>query len=404
MAMHLSEASEVLDDRIDELSILVQAHHSLPDDAFGNPASQSTSEIVAVGRIASDSLDSRLNAASLVLETSRRMGAGLRVPLKMDAVPSYEFFPGQVVALRGVNAAGEYFSVKEILEIPNLPPAVSKPAMIDIHNDRLRGGPDAVEEDGTRPLTILFASGPYTADDNLHFEPLRALCDQATSEVADAVVLTGPFIDLEHPLVASGDFDLPADLNVDPDAATLTTVFRGLVSPHLQRLVNALPGITIILVPSVKDAISKHVTWPQEALPRKELGLPAKKARLVPNPVTISLNELLVGLSAQDVLSELRQEETVGPKPRTPNLLNRLPRHLVEQRHFFPLFPPVSRARLPKTGVADTLPIGAMLDTSYLKLGEWLNVKPDILITPSALPVFAKVGHPFLLTICKLGT
>ena len=38
------------------------------------------------------------------------------------------------------------------------------------------------------------------------------------------------------------------------------------------------------------------------------------------------------------------------------------------------------------------LPLGTMLDTSYLKLGEMLNVRPDVLITPSVLPGTVKVG------------
>src|SRR5271155_1555235 len=40
MAMKSSEASEVLDDRIDEFMQLVQAHHNLEDSAFGSAASQ----------------------------------------------------------------------------------------------------------------------------------------------------------------------------------------------------------------------------------------------------------------------------------------------------------------------------------------------------------------------------
>jgi DNA polymerase alpha subunit B len=32
-----------------------------------------------------------------------------------------------------------------------------------------------------------------------------------------------------------------------------------------------------------------------------------------------------------------------------------------------------------------------MLDLSYSKLGEWWNVRPDVLITPSLLPPFVKV-------------
>ena len=408
MAMHLSEASEVLDDRIDEFAAAVQAHHNYPDSAFGSAASQDTSEVIAVGRIASDSPDARLNRASLVLETSRRVGAGLRVPLRVDAVPSFEFFPGQIVALRGVNASGDYFSVKEILSMPLLPVPASRAAALDAHRKRL-AGPDAVDEAGAGsdppPLAVLIGAGPYTADDNLDYQPLHELCDRAAATYADVLVLTGPLLDVEHPLVAAGDIDLPADLDVDEDSATLTTAFRGIVSPALQRLASAVPTITILLVPSVRDAISRHVSWPQEQLPgRKELGLP-RQVKLLSNPVTVSVNEVIVGVSAQDVLSELRRSETFGPQPRNSNLLARLSRHVVEQRHFFPLFPPLERrviapladAAADADADADAnadLAVhstGAMLDASYLKLGEWLNVRPDVLILPSSLPPFAKV-------------
>ena len=388
MAMHLSEASEVLDDRIDVFMSLVQAHHSLEDSTFGNAASQSTSEIVAVGRIASDTLEGKLNSASIVLETSRRMGAGLRVPLKLDSIPSYEFFPGKIVALRGVNASGEYFSVKEVLGMPLLPPAASLPGTLDELNARL-GAEDGDSGEGA-PLNILVASGPYTTDDNIAFEALQAICDKASSTYADALILMGPFLDLEHPLLASGDFELPEDATYEPDKATLNDVFRILIGTPLRRLAQQVPGINIILIPSVRDAVSKHVSWPQEAVSRKELGLP-KQAKFVTNPVMLSLNEVVVGISSQDILYELRQEEVVCGKPTAGNLLARLSKYLIEQRHFYPLFPPVGREFLPKSGTMDGLATGATLDTSFLKLGEWLNVRPDVLIIPSALSPFAKV-------------
>ena len=391
MATHLSEASEVLDDRIDEFMNLVQIHHGLEDSAFGNAASQSTSEIVAVGRIASDMLEGKLNSASIVLETSRRMGAGLRVPLKLDSIQSYEVFPGKIVALRGVNASGEYFSVKEIISVPLLPPAASLPNTLDELNARL--GVDTDESGDNTPLNIMVASGPYTTDDNLAFEPLQTICDKASSSYTDALILTGPFLDLEHPLLASGDFDLPEDATYEPDKATLNDVFRILIGAPLKRLAQQVPGINIILIPSVRDAVSKHVSWPQEAVPKKELGLP-KQARFVTNPVMLSLNEFVVGISSQDILYELRHEEVVGGKLTAGNLLARLPRYLIEQRHFYPVFPPVAREHMPKSGAMDGLATGAMLDTSYLKLGEWLNLRPDVLIVPSTLSPFAKVNEP----------
>jgi DNA polymerase alpha subunit B len=397
MAMKSSEASEILDDRIDEFMQLVQKHHDLDDSAFGSAARQSTNEIIAVGRIASDSLVGKLNESSLVLETSRRMGGGARIPLKVDGIPGYQFFPGQIVALKGTNASGEDFRVSEVLNIPLLPGAASTPAGLETHNQRLRGDPDSMDSDTPpAPLNIIIASGPYTADDNLDFEPLHALCSQAADSYADVLLLTGPFLDIDHPLIASGDFDLPEEAMDEPDTATMSTIFKHLISPAFARLVSSNPHITILLVPSVKDAISKHVSWPQEPFPRKDLGLPKTGVRIIGNPMTLSLNEIQIGVSSQDILTELQRSEVKGGKYRDSDALTRLPRYLIEQQHFFPLFPPLDRESLPKTGTASGIPAGAMLDISYLKLGEMFRVRPDILVVPSALSYFARVNSHIL--------
>ena len=384
MAMKLSESSEVLDERIDEFMEIVQKHNNLPDQDFGNAAAQSTNEIVAVGRIASDTPEGKLNAASLVLEMSRRTGAGRRIPLKLDALEQYQFFPGQIVALRGTNASGEYFTVKEILPAPFLPSPVSSIQTLGSINERLEVSEESVS---SQPLNIHFASGPYTADDNLDFEPLQALCSKAADDMVDAMVLTGPFLDIEHPLLATGDFDLPDVKDIDHDA-TMSTLFRLWISAPLQTLCAAVSSITVILVPSVRDAISKHVSWPQEQLPKAILGLP-KQVKMVPNPCMISLNETVVGISSQDILNELRREQlSMGVNGQ--DLLRGLPRHLIEQRHFFPLFPPVAREHLPKAdGMVAT---GACLDVGYLKLAEWPHVRPDVLLIPSILTPFVAVN------------
>ncbi|KAH9999153.1 DNA polymerase subunit alpha B [Xylariaceae sp. FL0662B] len=398
LAMKSSEASEILDDRIDEFLILVKDHHNLDESEFGSAASQSTTEVVAVGRIASDSSEGKLNAASLVMETSRRTGGGRRIPLSLEKLNSrYQFFPGQIVAFRGINSSGHEFVVHKVLELPLLPNAASTPATIETHRERLRGGPDAMDsDDEPAPLNIIFGAGPYSADDNLDFEPLHALCSQAADTYADALVLTGPFIDVDHPLIATGDFDLPEGAMVEPDTPTMSTVFKYMISPALHRLVAANPHITILLIPSVRDVIDKHVSWPQEPFPRTDLGLQTTAVRIIGNPMTLAVNEMVLGISSQDILWDLRHEELIGERPVDPNVQSRISRYLIEQRHYFPIFPAVDRQKLPKTGTADGLPTGAMLDTSYLKLGEMINVRPDVLIVPSALPPFARVVESVL--------
>ncbi|KAF7554043.1 hypothetical protein G7046_g6930 [Stylonectria norvegica] len=389
LAMKLSEASEILDDRIDDFTALVQEKHNIDETAFGSAASQSTTEVVAVGRIASDAPEGKLNAASLVLETSRRTGMGLRVPLKMDKIPSWSFFPGQIVAFRGSNASGNEFVVNEILDVPLLPGAASTSEALEAHREKLRGGPDAMDSDADPvPLNLVFASGPYTTDDNLDFEPLHALCSQAADTYADVLVLSGPFLDIDHPLIATGDFDLPEEATFDPDTATMTTVFKYLFSPALIRLTASNPSLTIILVPSVRDVLAKHVSWPQDSIPRKDLGLP-KSVRIVTNPMTLSINELVLGVSSQDILSQLRSEEVA--KGGQGDLMGRLCRYLVEQRHYFPLFPPTDRGRLQKTGTEEGVATGSVPDLSYVKLGEMVKVRPDVVMVPSLLPPFAVV-------------
>lgn len=386
MAMHLLTASGVLDDRINDFKALVQSHHQLDDAAFGDATCQGTSEIIAVGRIASDALEGKLNAASLMMETSRRAGNGRRVLLKVGSI-SHEFFPGQIVAVRGTNASGKYFSVNEILEIPLPPASASLPSALDAWNQRLGTEEDQDAQSSSLTLNVLFASGPYTTDDNLAFEPLHALCEKAETTSADVLFLTGPFLDLEHPLLASGNFELPDDPSIEPDNATLTDAFRLMVGAAITRLARAVPSITIILVPSARDAVNKHVAWPQEPFTKRELGLP-KQARVVSNPIALSLNEITVGVTAQDVLFDLRQEEAVVGRPKEGDILARLPCHLIQQRHFSPIFPPGDRAALPKIGAQ--VATGMPLDVSYFQLGE-MNVRHDILVTPSALPSFAKV-------------
>ena len=390
MAMHLSEASEILDDRIDAFQLLIQEYLNLEDSAFGNAANQSTEETIAVGRIASDTLEGKLNAASLLLETSRRTGAGLRVPLKVDSV-SHEFFPGQIVAVRGINASGKYFSVSEVLETPLLPVTASLPSELDATNQRLGIQDDESANDPSNALNVILASGPYTADDNLAFQPLHTLCEKAAETYADMLILVGPIFDIEHPLLASGDFDLPDDPNIEPDKATLTDAFRILIGAPLRELVQKVPSITITLIPSTRDSINKHVSWPQEMFTgKKELGLP-KQVKLVSNPATVVINGIVVAITAQDVLYDLRRETLVVGRSKENNVIVRLLGHLMEQRHFYPLYPPTDRTLLPKTGLDYGIATGTPLDVSYLKLGEWMISRPDMLITPSALAPFTKV-------------
>jgi DNA polymerase alpha subunit B len=263
MYQKLTEASEALDERIDEFAAAIQEHYSLPDEAFGDASVASPAETVAVGRIVSDSPEGKFNASSVCLESSRMAGGGVRTPLKLDRIASFSFFPGQIVAVKGVNSSGGYFQVHEVLEPPKLPPAATSTAELA-----------ATAQKG--PVTVFIASGPYTTQDNLAFEALDELCNKAAELQPDVVILTGPFIDSAHPLVQAGDFEL------EDDEGTLEDLFRQQISRKINRIKNSM----VLLIPSVRDAVSKHCAFPQDRLNRKFLGLGDVYDPLDPSPST----------------------------------------------------------------------------------------------------------------------
>lgn len=98
-------------------------------------------DIVVVGRITHDADSSaetsvRLNEASLTLESSRAMGSGARIHLRFDTnvrmkgmkrgIGGMGVFPGAIVALRGRNGGGGWFTVTEVL------PVRVEPSVLDV--------------------------------------------------------------------------------------------------------------------------------------------------------------------------------------------------------------------------------------------------------------------------------
>jgi DNA polymerase alpha subunit B len=79
----------------------------------------------------------------------------------------------------------------------------------------------------------------------------------------------GPFIDSSHPLVKVGDLD-----------ETPTEIFRNQVASRLSTFTEDCPATAVIVIPSVRDMVSRHVAFPQAMLEKSpELGLPKVRSR-----------------------------------------------------------------------------------------------------------------------------
>jgi hypothetical protein len=134
-----------------------------------------------------------------------------RVKLELKDIESYSLFPGQVILVQGTASSGRVIVAKRLVEGVPRPLPMSSPAkLLEYHhnNRHYQSG---------QPLHIIVAAGPYTTSENLLYEPFEALLTHIIRVKPDVVVLTGPFVDVNQPLLESGDVvldDLDDDDNV----------------------------------------------------------------------------------------------------------------------------------------------------------------------------------------------
>ncbi|KAG4106595.1 DNA polymerase alpha/epsilon subunit B-domain-containing protein [Neocallimastix lanati (nom. inval.)] len=419
MYTKLSDLSDILDERIDYISELIRDHNGIEE--FANPYQIINEDFYTAGRICYDIIDIldastvKNNENSVLIEPSKRIASGHKIRLNFSKLANegkqYTLFPGQIIGVKGTNPTGKCIEVSEIIEPPSLPIPTSPSSDILQYYTDCKG----------QPLSIFVASGPYTCEDSLNYEPLAELFEKyIIPEKPDILILMGPFIDDRHPKIQNGDTELtPEDL------------FSKYISPHIVKFYMESAHSKIIIIPSNNDIITNSVCFPQPPLDsemmmsrsnqfnkdknqqilntrrvqkRKCLGLPVdeKGERIFyyPNPVQFQVNDIVFAVCNNDILTHLSKEEvshssfqfgsptkgSFSPKPKlnsNPNSSNRsfdkisrLTRHLLQQRSFYPLFPPA-------------------LDEANIiynqSKGFDIDIKPDVLILNSAQRRFAKI-------------
>lgn len=251
-------------------------------------------------------------------------------------------------------------------------------------------------------LKVIATCGPYFADDSFSLELLEDFISRINTEVKPHVlILFGPFIDITHPLIASGK--LPNFPQFKTQPKTLDELFLKLFTPILKTI---SPHIQVILIPSTRDAISNHAAYPQASLIRKALQLPKKNFKCVTNPSSFQINEIYFGCSNVDTFKDLK-EVIKGGTTSSRYRLDRVSEHILQQRRYYPIFPGSIRTRIKSNNIQVKKESnnvkgneekvyehisGADLDVGYLGLTEFAGgFTPDIMIIPSDLQYFARV-------------
>ncbi|TFK20610.1 alpha DNA polymerase [Coprinopsis marcescibilis] len=382
----ISERSQVLDQVIDDFAELIKEHYEIEE--LADPSSTTDEEVTIVGRITLDtevSSLSKLSEASLVIESSRMLSSGARVPLRLEpairirgavrGTRNHGFFPGQIVALQGKNGGGGYFLATTILSIPPLKPS---PASLGISN------PKADPSLGEKPTSVCIASGPYTSDTDLLYKPWRTFLESVTSRKPHALILIGPFIDSAHPRIRNGESDtLPS------------SIFQARFMNPIRKFLTVSPSSIVVLIPCVRDMISDHCVFPQKEFSSEITG---GDPRIIvqPNPARFLINDISFAVTSVDTIYHLRKDECLKlgteHQPLVPKEgelasdgMGNLCRQMLNQRSFYPVFP-----------VPEELSHEINLDVSHLDDARMvddgdIDYAPDVLIVPSRFKRFDKI-------------
>ncbi|GAA0154934.1 DNA-directed DNA polymerase [Lithospermum erythrorhizon] len=328
-----------------------------------DPTVASQKTVFAVGMICCEE-EGRLKEKPIMLQSSVEHSGGQRVRLDLQKVEQFSLFPGQVVGIEGHNPSGHCLIASKIID--HIPLTVStdgntrptkKQATQELQSADL---PPATPE-----ISLIVAAGPYTTIDNLFFEPLTELLAYAKRKEPQMLILSGPFIDSEHPEIKKGSINLTYD-----------EMFQREIIGRLQDYVECMGStVLVILVPSVRDAHHDFV-FPQppfEVYPSEI----RHQIHSITNPGTFSANQVNVACCTVDILKQLSAEEiSRNATGESKHRLTTIANHLWNQRSFYPLYPP-----------AEAVPVDFSLAAEVLEISSI----PDILIIPSDLANFVRV-------------
>lgn len=388
MYTSLSERVSALEFHRESLQADMCEAYNIPLESIQPLGTASQEPIWVSGRVQCETAEGKINKASIVLQ-----GSGRRVQLDVSELSSFSLFSGQVVLVEGVCSNGKKITAKRIIEGVNKPKLTSLPSkLLEFHH--------SAQYQGGEPLKIMTASGPFTPSDNLNYQPLLDFLSQVVSLKPDVVILTGPFVDVSQPLLASGDVTLEDEENgISPHNASFEMVFiekvirDGFMSLFNNEEDGEIIPTNFILIPSLLDGHHEMV-FPQPPFGDRDrvvteyfeeplgiLNIPfskdkdiRKRVHLMPNPSMFRVNEVLFGVCSNDLLFSMSSDEI--SQGIEGNRLLRLSSHILQQQSFNPQFP---------------VPSNLLSQVDFRQQKHWkLKLNPDILILPSKLSVLAK--------------
>lgn len=382
---------EALRARVSSVSsaILTRAEHTRPADAT-QPLPPCRPEaffvaspdlVLAAGRVRADDADpdggaggGRINAMSAKLESVEGNVVHLDLSrVQGDKARSFFLCPGMVVVVEGVNTNGRTLDVHAI------------------HDNALPSpqyGPCPARDSTAPPfVSVLAAAGPFCTNGNLRFEPLMDLLGVMERTRPHAVLLSGPFVPVKHPLV-HGRTIMP-----------FVDILRSRVVQPIQDAMARMRAEgghvpVVVMQPGLDDACAAVVV-PQPAL-RVDGISDGEKVTFVGNPAVIELGgemevaedgdeggdvsrtkwRATVGMSALPAIQDMAADCVNWGGDRFEGIAG----CMVRQRSMYPVCP--GGADVPMdAGLMDGLNVPTFEESGSV----------DVLVVPSRVKAFAKV-------------
>ncbi|XP_047441919.1 DNA polymerase alpha subunit B [Mugil cephalus] len=340
MFQRLRDVRNVLTEKIEELGEGLRSHFNIEE--FSPVSLPAQDSITVLGQVCCDS-NGKLNAQSVLLEAGPEQG-GQQVPIDLSELKEYSLFPGQVVVMEGMNTTGRKLVASKLYEGVPLPFYT----------------PNVKMETDEEPLNVLVACGPYTPSDSLTFDPLLDLIGVIVRDRPDVCILLGPFVDSKHEQI---------------EKSQVTETFETIFSRCIESIVDGTRsvGCRLVFVPSQRD-IHHHFIYPQPPFTLPNMNKDqAQRVTLVPDPCTLLIDGVTLGLTSTDILFHMGAEEiSCGTGS---DRFSRILKHMLTQRSYYPLYPPVEEVNM---------------DYEKFQTFGQMPLTPDVLIVPSELRYFIK--------------
>lgn len=216
-----------------------------------------------VGRICNEAHNGKINSTSVVLEGSSSSCGGARVNVDLSHMQKkeqqqngYSLFPGQIVAIEGINGTGRKIMATKIKEGVSVPPASSSVKSIQKHY----GVDSDKQEQVIAPLKVMSACGPFTTAKSMDYAPFVDLMNVVLEENPDVVILAGPFVDVRQEAVQSGRVTCDEEGEEQDVVVDYETLFSQRIAAVIEEVFEDKSMVTeFVLVPALEDAVAKFV-------------------------------------------------------------------------------------------------------------------------------------------------